>query len=460
MLDGVMRQVDTAHDVGEGGQWVPAGWRFDVAILVAIGALLRIALALFYQPVTYPDTGMYLDLAMRIQKLALLDYGGERTPGYPLLLLAAGRNLHVVWLAQSFLGLATSVLSYWIVGVTTRDRRAALCAGAINSLCLNQIFFEANILAETLATFCVVLSVALFVVAARLRSVPLAGLLGLVVALATLTRPLYLVLAPVYVLILLLAVDRSVTVRCVAAFAVTFVVPVIVWASVNRAATGEFALTTLAGYSLSNHAGGFIELAPDRYAAIRDIYLEHRPERRATSPSKTHANTAIGAKSELLAKTGLSPVDLSRELAKMSVGLFVAHPFLYAKSVAEAWVSFWAVPIYWDPDAIRSPGFRAGLETLWQIEQKLLRAGNLLFVVLGLSWAALLALRWRRPSGAELVGLALLGVVLSSSVFQAGVEFGDNPRFGIPTQPLVVCFLALVASTAAPSVARQRRRPA
>jgi hypothetical protein len=134
MLDGVMRQVDTVHDVGEGGQWVPAGWRFDVAILVAIGALLRIALALFYQPVTYPDTGMYLDLAMRIQKLALLDYGGERTPGYPLLLLATGRNLHVVWLAQSFLGLATSVLSYWIVGVTTRDRRAALCAGAINSL--------------------------------------------------------------------------------------------------------------------------------------------------------------------------------------------------------------------------------------------------------------------------------------------------------------------------------------
>ena len=92
--------------------------------------------------------------------------------------------------------------------------------------------------------------------------------------------------------------------RCVAAFAVTFVVPVIVWASVNRAATGEFALTTLAGYSLSNHAGGFIGLAPDRYAAIRDIYLEHRPERRATSPSKTHANTAIGAKSELLARRG------------------------------------------------------------------------------------------------------------------------------------------------------------
>jgi hypothetical protein len=39
---------------------------------------------------------------------------------------------------------------------------------------------------------------------------------------------------------------------------------------------GYFGLTAPGGYSLTNHSGVFMELAPDRYAPIRDLYLHYR----------------------------------------------------------------------------------------------------------------------------------------------------------------------------------------
>jgi hypothetical protein len=229
-------------------------------------------------------------------------------------------------------------------------------------------------------------------------------------------------------------------------FALAVLAPLVAWGAVVKAATGQFSLTTLAGYSLSNHAGGFIELAPERYATIRDIYLKHRPQRQQESPSHSHANTAIGARAELLAATGLTPVQLSNELAAMSVELFRAHPLRYASSVAEAWVGFWAVPMYWYADRIHPPEARVLLETIWRLEHPLVRVANLAFVLTS-AWIVGIALRqWRRPTVAELVPIAIAAIVLAASVAQALVEFGDNPRFGVPTQPLVACFLCIAAA--------------
>jgi hypothetical protein len=435
------------------------GRRIDFLLLVLVGVLVRGAIALVYQPQTYPDTGTYVSLALRLRSLSILGYGGERTPGYPLLLIAANLNDDVVWLYQSILGIGTSLLTYWIVAAVTRNRVAALCAGLIHSLSLNQIFFESTLLTETLAAFLVVLSVFIFVNTTRLDSFAHPALLGLVSALATLTRPTYAVLSVIYCLLLLVGVDRWRAFRRVAAFSIVFLAPLVLWASVNKISTGQFTMTTLVGYSLSNHAGGFIELASDKYSTIRDIYLKYREERRATSPSRTHANTAIGAKAELLRETGLQPVELSRELAKMSLELFYHHPLLYAKSFFEAWVSFWAVPIYWDPNVITATRAKAVLESAWRVEHVLIRAANLAFVLLATVAGAMYVRQRRQWKPNDSVVLAVGGIVLASSILQALFEFGDNPRFGIPTQPLVMSFLAIAGVRIMNAIESRRRQP-
>jgi hypothetical protein len=136
-------------------------------------------------------------------------------------------------------------------------------------------------------------------------------------------------------------------------------------------------------------------------------------------------------------RTGLSMAQLSSELARISVALFLEHPLLYLRSVAEQWLGFWAVPRYWRPSLFRSTGIRRTVTQAWRVEHWFLRGVNLIFLV---SCVPLL-LRARRgrnaPPIARLFGTVAL-LVLSTSIVQALFEFG-NTRYSIPTQALVGC---------------------
>ena len=124
----------------------------------------------------------------------------------------------------------------------------------------------------------------------------------------------------------------------------------------------------------------FIELAPEKYATIKEIYLRQREEKVAESGWQTM--TIWRAYPEMLRATGLSYPELSQELTRMSVGLFLSHPGLYAESVARAWVSFWRAPIYWLPDKLQPAAIGSVLEFVWFMERLLLVGINFLFLVI------------------------------------------------------------------------------
>jgi hypothetical protein len=207
--------------------------------------------------------------------------------------------------------------------------------------------------------------------------------------------------------------------------------------AVNKSTLNYFGLSTLLGFNLTNHSGGFIEYAPP--SPLRDIYLKYRAQR--MSESGGHSFTIFEAANEMQEQTGLSPTDLSRELARISVNLFIAHPILYASSVARAWWSFWAVPNYWRLNQFSDAVTATQFQRAWRWEQLVLRAMNLLFVVGACALAAIFVFR-RPPSSRTLIFLGVLAsVVLSASLGQAIVEYGENPRYSVPTQPLVLCFV-------------------
>src|SRR5215470_542250 len=244
-------------------------------LLTSIAVALRVILFLVYQPVIYPDSSTYATMASQLQHFDFRDYKGWRTPNYPIVLLLAGQNHHAVWVIQSVLGILTSLLLFWICLSHTGTVAYSFLGGLLHSLALNQLFFEANILTETVSTFLIVLSVAALATTLKNDARPSIGIAaGFFAALATLNRPLYIYLGPIFILLLLLFKWNSK--RLATGIGVLFLLPILGWATFNKVTINYFGLSTQAGLNLSNHSGRFMEKAGDQHAIVRDIYLKYR----------------------------------------------------------------------------------------------------------------------------------------------------------------------------------------
>ena len=411
-----------------------------VVLLTIIAVLIRAGMFLVYQPTTFEDTGTYHALASHLLAFDFRDYRGLRTPGYSVVLLLAGQDHFFVWIMQSAMGVLVSLLLFWICFAHTRNAVWSLFAGLSHSLALNQVIFEANIISETFATFLVVLSVACLV--RSLKRHPRQGYgvgAGLVSALATLTRTVYIYLGPLFIVLVLLF-ERDAK-RLAAGLAVAFLLPVLGWAVFNKVTINYFGLTTMVGYNLTNHSGGFMEKAGDQYATIRDIYLKYREKR--LEEGKSHRFTIFEARDEMMEKTGLDEVGLSRQLTRLSLDLFVSHPMLYLKGVAEAWASFWAAANYMDTDKFTTPGAAKVFAAIWPLERIVLRMMNFLAIVAS-GWVLVRGAlqRWKGVTGLS-IPMIVTCVIMVASVLQALVEFGENPRYGIPTQSLALTLVLL-----------------
>src|SRR5204863_1592970 len=173
--------------------------------------------------------------------------------------------------------------------------------------------------------------------------------------------------------------------------------------------------------------------APDRYATVRDIYVKHRDAKMALT-GRYNANW--DAIPELLATTRLSLPALNQQLIGLSVHLFLHHPVRYAVGVTRAWIDFWMVPHYWTPEHL-SPRWLASVVTgVWRVEHPLIRLMNVAFIML--TAAAVVSSRFRARVRYDFTLAAISTVVLSSSLVQALGEYGENARYAVPVQSLVI----------------------
>ena len=440
------------------GVHAPRATGWALAGVVGFGTLVRLALFLVYAPVRMPDTGSYFVLAQQFASLNMSAYDGGRTPMYSLLIMLGGQNGAAMYFIQALLGIVASILLFLTALELKRSYTLAIVVGLLPTIVLNQLFMEANLLSEHLTG---VLAVATLYIGVRMltRGGSAGGmvLLGLLVAATTLTRPGYIGLLPVYAIVAFVTAQQARIARTGLYLAAAFL-PIIGWMAFNTMTVGQFGLSTRLGIGLMNHSGAFIEYADPRYATIRDIYLRHRavvtqsPEALAYRGGEQYV-TIFHALDDLMAATGKSQIELSRELQKMSVDLFRRHPDLYAKSVFKAWLTYWTAPIYWRPEAIRSPALANSLSVLWRVEQPLIRLANLtmvLAVTLLALWLARGIVQGRFAAiVADRYALALLltgGSVLWFSIFQALFEFSENGRYSIPTQQLAMAFVLLCAN--------------
>lgn len=414
----------------------PHTW-FGVITLVAL--LKRIGLYLLYRPVAYSDTGSYRRLAEAVAN-GWARYDGTRVPAYPAFLALFGSDERV-YAAQLVLGLLTTLLFFYIGWrLSGRGWFGALAALA-HTLNAQQVLFEANLLTETLATFFIALVLAgmAWLLAGSERPLwqvfPAALGVGLSGALAALTRPLFIFL-PFWAALALLVLWRArLRVRWGAALSagLSGLLLLVVWVNFIHAHYNRWGLTTMTGYHLIQHTGLFFEYVPDDHAAIRDTYLEYRALRIAETGSA--GNAIWDAIPALQKASGLGFYDLSDELARISIRLILEHPLLYLKNVIEGWLWFWKAPVYWSAQALRPAWLAEPMRGVILAGRGLLAVANLAFV--GFS----LTLVWKKARRAlrmdAFLWFALTSIWLTS-IAQTLLDHGDNPRFLVPLQTLVV----------------------
>jgi hypothetical protein len=443
-------------------------------IVFTIGILTRLLMVLLYQPVSYSDTSSYRRLAGTVLQ-GFVKYDGTRTPGYPVFLALVGDDQRV-WMVQLILGLATTMLLFYLGWKLTGQPWFGGLIALCHTLNLAQLFFESNLLTESLTTFLLVLTMTgmlFWLINPGHRRLWLAFLLGLSSTLTLLVRPLFIYL-PFFLLFFLWIVpgtesqstnqpagDYQAGAKKTAfkfhwGSGIAFILPVILllggWLNFIHANFGDWSMTTMTGYHLIQHTGSFFEYVPDEYADLRDTYLQFRDAHIARYGTQT--NTIWEAIPEMSRVSGYNFYELSRVLARLSIQLILKHPFLFLKSALSGWWMFWRTSAYWSADALSFPWLAGGIKLAIQIQRTILFFINLIFIFSSLYFViteCITALRHKPfnrimqfTSPVRYVYMwLLLGIIWIASILQTLLDHGDNPRFLVPMQSLVILWVAL-----------------
>jgi hypothetical protein len=171
----------------------------QVGALLLVALLVRAALHTRSPAFVAKDSQSYFLPGWEIARGLPFELGQRRTPAYPLfiaaVILALGEELRALALAQHVLGLATVLVTY-LLGRLTFGRGAALLAGALVALNGPLLIYERYVMSESLFGLLLALSLLAAVAALKRPDWRRWLLMGLLLGLAVLTRPLAQVLVP------------------------------------------------------------------------------------------------------------------------------------------------------------------------------------------------------------------------------------------------------------------------
>ena len=413
-------------------------------IVTIITVLERVVIYTGYRLVSYSDTNSYRRSAEAILSGWKL-YDGTRLPGYPIFLAITGSDQHV-YLAQLILGMVTTLLVFYIGWRVSHKGWFAAVAALAHALNLQQLFFEADLISESLTTFFVILTLAGAVTlfysgkeAPFWKILLFALWIGIAGSAAALVRPLFVLLPFTAMLFILFFGPTLQRVRWGSALVMGLVSLALIGAWVNflHQRFNRWGFDTMTGYHLVQHTGAFFEYVPDQYAAIRDTFIRLRDEQIAQTG--TAANAIWNAIPTLEQVSGLGFYDLSDTLTKISIQLIREHPGLYLQSAWEGWLWFWKVPVYWSPANIPNPFVASLVSKLVLVERTGMFLTNLVFL------GGSLTLFWKKFRLIARMDIFLWFTVVFiwlTSILQTFPDHGDNPRFSVPIQTMLV-FIAL-----------------
>ena len=409
-----------------------------IVIVLIVAISLRVGLFLTYPAVSYNDTHSYRRSANAILNGFEL-YDGTRTPGYPAWMALIGSD-RAVYASQLVLGLGMTMIWFFIGYLTSGKPFFGGLVALAHTLNPGQFFFEANLLTETLSTFWLLLALlgaCVWMYKRQYRSFWLGLGVGLSASLATLTRPLFIFMPILLGIAFAFSIEEKRLRFNWKAFVGVLLPSILLiggWMRWVQNNYQVFSLTTMTGYHLVQHTGYYFEDVPDEHAALRDVYLEYRDARLAEMGTQGNAIwNAIPAMQEV---SGLGFYQLSQTLQRISIDLIIRNPGLYLSYVIRGWWLFWRAPVYWDASGFSWQIFSNVVAVVITGTRGLLFIVNLMFVIGSI--AILVSKRVRETWSIAPFHTILLMSVWMTSVASSVLDHGDNPRFLVPLQSVVV----------------------
>jgi hypothetical protein len=431
-------------------------------VLVAIGALGRLPAITLpgHSPILVYFDGSYIQSA---QYLLTLNFHamGKRVPVYPLLVALCGLNPRVIWLAQSILGIAASLMIFQMAFRRTRHGLFSLLVGLACSLAPEVLVYESSVMTETLTSFLLVTT--LWFITRHDEDgegkiwYPLG--VGLLVAMTCLTHPLMICLAPVYFFFLTpfwppTKILQRAAIKRTLAFALPVVVLVLSWCGFVYLNSGFFTPTTAAGHNVMDQVDPYVELAPEQFAVLREEWILSRL-RSQHFPNKNACPVFDGAVPEVQKRTGQSQAQVWHEYQSLAFYLEVHHPLLFFRRAEQGWMRFWGEPTLdeteWPDVSTVNPG-----ELMMTLSDFMVREVKAVFLVLALLSIPCALVRLKAFTKLEYLTFAM---VLWVSVFSSLTEFGENRRFCVPFYMLILytlltrCWLWISAASSQASEA-------
>ncbi|RZJ76210.1 MAG: hypothetical protein EOO45_03025 [Flavobacterium sp.] len=384
-----------------------------------------------YDSVTlYKDSTGYIELAKLISGNGLAGYNGERTPGYPLLIVIAGNSLFLTVLIQFALGIVTTIYQYKSLLITGVGKRIAIVASLVFGSLLHVLFYETSILTESFTLFVMTLGIyfTLDGFFSENKNFKNTMVVGFFMGCLVLIKPFFIFIPfLIYGLYTLKYFSLKTVINRRIAVLVFPLIVFLGWSYVNKVNTGYFVSTTFFGVNIAQNCVSFAEKSPEEFKLIRDIYVKHRTEVQLNNGDLSM--TIWEAHDELLEKTGMSSPELSYELAKFGKATINKNPVDYSKQVFVSWFEFWRTSF--DNQTLNSanPVFKY----IWTPQKLLLRGIKVVFVLL-IPYYLIQFIRFRKVSPVFI----LTTLIFAGSVLQAMVTYGNNSRFSFPFEFLMI----------------------
>ena len=417
--------------------------RHRIILIILFASIVRIVFGLTSGVRTYKDSADYFETADQIVHGNLADYTALRPPAYPLFVYVFGKQPEVIVAAQAVLGVAISVLLFFLFRRLSGNGRIGLCAALAYALNPSQIFFEFSIISETLNTFLLVLSILLILpviewTAGKKQSSLLAVCcLGLATSAVILTRAQYQFLPLIFIPFIWYSYRRQP--RTAISNTVVFMAPLIIivgsWCGFQQRVTGHFSVTPDIGINLINHTVDYIESVPDRYKLYKDILI---PIRDRKIREKGDSYCTIGeAMPALMDTTGLRFWEVASDLKEMSIIAIKANPGTYIFNVGRAFVRFFKPT--WYSGVL---GIRAAITESKPVEKAAALVYALvhvtfMFLFLVLPLMLLFSTQMRREFCSGVGTILIYALVAAVSFSQALVELGENSRYKTSVEPLM-----------------------
>jgi hypothetical protein len=448
--------------------------------LLFLSALWHVFLISHAEPNVFPDTGSFTALAVALRDGKWVSGFTFRTPGYPAFLylifrIAGWNNFTAVMVAQACLGATIPVLLYFLYLMVGGNKKLAFVGGLAFLFDRFSLGLETVPLSEFLCGYTVLCALLAFLYAWQSGRVGAMAAAGVVAGLNFLVRPTFQYVYPAWCVAALLVcwMKKSPSVNWqrrllhVGTYLSVILSFVWAWSFVVWWHTGVFAPSLQLGASMTNHTGTMMELAPDEFATIRDMYVAEREKR-----GGDHINLFDQAGWKIAEATSCTLWQLSLKFAEINRYLILHYPGRYLAQVKVAWERIWTddstyITDITDPYATGKPPaltelFRflgtnpvtrflyADIENLVWANRAFLRFVPLLL----LAFSVILFWAYRDDPQKQLAIVVVWGTINYHMLVHAMVQFTEFGRYKLPVQGLWFSYLIFAASWLLSQIAR------